>query len=198
MRSLTIAAAVFVLLPIATYAQDPTQQRKMFEAGQYQQVVESTASEAAPEVLYLAAQSQQKLGANDQAAEIYTRLASRGEGDPWRAIGDSGQKLLQNDVEGAKASADQAVGAAGELPEAHYQLGLVEAKRQDWRAAAAAFDRAAELNPSMAYAHYYGGLMHYRAKRPDQMAIHFEEFLKLAPDAPERPEVLQIMKTVRR
>ena len=71
------------------------------------------------------------------------------------------------------------------------------ARRQDWKDAAAAFDRAAELAPGNAYAHYYGGLMHYRARRPDRMAIHFEQFLKLAPDAPERPEVLQIMRTVR-
>jgi hypothetical protein len=39
--------------------------------------------------------------------------------------------------------------------------------------------------------------MHYRAKRPDRMANHFEQFLKLAPEAPERPEVIQIMRTVR-
>jgi hypothetical protein len=49
----------------------------------------------------------------------------------------------------------------------------------------------------MAYAHYYAGLMHYRAKQPDRMAIRFERFLQLAPDAPERPEVLQIMRTIR-
>jgi len=48
----------------------------------------------------------------------------------------------------------------------------------------------------MAYAHYYGGLMHYRANRPDRMANHFDYFLKLAPEAPERPEVMQIMKTI--
>jgi hypothetical protein len=29
------------------------------------------------------------------------------------------------------------------------------------------------------------------------MAIHFDRFLKLAPDAPERPEVMSIMRTVR-
>jgi len=29
------------------------------------------------------------------------------------------------------------------------------------------------------------------------MANDFEQFLKLAPNAPERPEVMQIMKTVR-
>jgi hypothetical protein len=39
--------------------------------------------------------------------------------------------------------------------------------------------------------------MHYRANRPDLMASRFETFLKLAPDAPERAEVTQIMRTVR-
>jgi len=73
----------------------------------------------------------------------------------------------------------------------------VLAKRQEWQAAATEFDRVTEINPSNAYAHYYGGLMHYRANRPDRMANHFEQFLKLAPEAPERPEVTQIMKTVR-
>jgi hypothetical protein len=30
------------------------------------------------------------------------------------------------------------------------------------------------------------------------MAVHFEQFLKLAPEAPERPEVLSIMRTLKR
>ena len=34
---------------------------------------------------------------------------------------------------------------------------------------AAAFARSAALRPTHAYAHYNGGLMHYRASRPDIM-----------------------------
>jgi tetratricopeptide (TPR) repeat protein len=147
--------------------------------------------------LYTAGQSQQKLGAVDQAVQLYGRLAERSGDDPWRLVGRSAQQLAQDDTNGALESANQAVSRASDLPEAHYQLGLVLAKLQRWREASAAFDRASELNPSLAYAHYYGGLMHYRANRPDRMAIHFEQFLKLAPDAPERPEVTQIMRTVR-
>jgi lipoprotein NlpI len=109
----------------------------------------------------------------------------------------SAQQLMQDDTEGALASARQAVEMNGGMAEAHYQLGLVLAKRQEWAAAATEFDRVTEINPSNAYAHYYDGLMQYRAGRPDRMANHFEQFLKLAPDAPERPEVTQIMKTVR-
>ena len=191
-------ALLTLLLPVFAAAQDPAQLQKMFESGQYQQVVEATSPEAPPAAIYLAAQSQQKLGATDPALELYGLLASRAEGDPWRVIGESAQHLLHDNVDGALLSAQQAVSAGGDIPEAHYQLGLVLAKRQDWRGAAQAFDRAAELNPALAYAHYYGGLSHYRSNRPDQMAIHFDQFLKLAPDAPERPEVQQIMKTVRR
>ena len=193
-----LAAAVFMgLVSTLAFAQDPVQVRKLFEAGQYQQVVEATTPEAPPPVLYTAAQSHQKLGANDQAIEMYRRLSELPEGDPWRFIGQSGQQLLEDQLDAAAESAQAAVNANGDLPEAHFQLGLVRAKRQEWREAAAAFDRAVELDPSLAYGHYYGGLMHYRAKQPDRMAVSFERFLKLAPEAPERPEVMQIMRTIR-
>jgi tetratricopeptide (TPR) repeat protein len=198
MKHLLAVLAVLAFAPARTWAQDTNDLQRLFEAGQYQRVVESTAPEAPPAALYVAAQSHQKLGAAEQAADVYRQLAERPEGDPWRLIGLSAQSLLQNDAEGAVRAAEQAANESGDLPEAHYQLGLAQAKRQDWRAAAAAFDRAVDLDPAMAYAHYYGGLMHYRANRPDRMANHFEQFLKLAPDAPERPEVLQIMRTLRR
>jgi tetratricopeptide (TPR) repeat protein len=194
MKKLLVAV---LCVPALASAQDAAEVRKMYEAGRYQQVVESTAAAEDPAVVYTTAQSHQKLGATDQARERYGALAGRGEEDPWHFIGLSAQQLLDENVDAAQESANQAIARDGGLPEAHYQLGLVLAKREDWQPAAAAFDRAAELNPGLAYAHYYGGLMHYRAGRPDRMAINFEQFLKLAPEAPERPEVLQIMRTVR-
>jgi len=189
-----LSALVFV--PSLVCAQDAAEVRKMFEAGQYQLAIESAGSGGSPEALYTAAQSHQKLGATDEARETYGQLAARPDGDAWHFVGLSGQQLLDDQTDAALESARQAA-AVADLPEVHYQLGLVLAKREDWRDAAAAFDRAAALSPGTAYAHYYGGLMHYRANRPDRMAIHFEQFLKLAPDAPERPEVMQIMRTVR-
>ena len=188
---------VVLLLPNAAFAQDGATVRRMFEAGQYQQVIESAEGEASPDALYAAAQSHQKLGATAEARETYGRLAARPETDAWHFVGLSGRQLLDDQTDAALGSARRAAAMAANLSDVHYQLGLVLAKRQDWGGAAEAFDRAAELNPGHAYAHYYGGLMHYRAGRPDRMAIHFEQFLKLAPEAPERPEVLQIMRTVR-
>lgn len=194
MRTLIFAS---MLVPTVLFAQDPAEVRRLYEAGQYQQVVESAGAAAAPDVVYTAAQSHQKLGATEQARERYGELAARPADDPWHFIGVSGQRLLDDQADAAIEAARQAVTAGGGLAEAHYQLGLALARQEDWRGAAEAFDRAAELNPGLAYAHYYGGLMHYRAGRPDRMANHFEQFLKLAPEAPERPEVLQIMRTVR-
>ena len=193
----TILALAFGMLPVAATAQDTATLQRMFEAGQFRQVADADAPAAPPAVLFLAGQSHQKLGEVQPALEAYGRLAERA-GDPvWQAIGTSAQRLLQNQLDAAQQSGQAAVAAGPNVPEARYQLGLVLAKREAWREAAAEFDRAAELNPAMAYAHYYGGLMHYRANRPDQMAVHFEQFLKLAPNAPERPEVTQIMRTIR-
>ncbi|MBI4266131.1 MAG: tetratricopeptide repeat protein [Acidobacteria bacterium] len=188
---------VLALLPSVAFAQDTAEVRRLFESGRFQQVVETAGPDAEPGILYTVAQSHQKLGAPDQARRVYGQLAERSQGDAWHFIGLSGQQLVDDQTDAALAAARQAVSAAGDLPEAYYQLGLVLANQQNWREAAAAFDRAAELNPAFAYAHYNGGLMHYRAGRPDRMAIHFEQFLKIAPEAPERPEVLQIMRTVR-
>jgi tetratricopeptide (TPR) repeat protein len=193
----TLLAVALTCAASAAFAQNASQVQKLFEAGQYQRVVDQAAADGDPAVTYTAAQSQQKLGNNDAAAQTYGTLAARGEDDPWHFVGLSGQQLVQGDVDGAAASAQQAVTMNGGLAEAHYQRGLVLAKRQDWANAAAEFDRVTEINPSNAYAQYYGGLMYYRASRPDRMANHFEQFLKLAPEAPERAEVTQIMKTVR-
>jgi tetratricopeptide (TPR) repeat protein len=197
MRHIIAAAVACVLTSTVVSAQDTTQLQKMFEAGHHQQVVEATGTDAPPPALYTAAQSHQKLGANGQALDLYRKLAELPEGDVWHFIGLSGQQLLEGQNDAALESAQRAVELNGDLAESQYQLGLVRARRQEWRDAAEAFERAAELNPAHAYAHYYGGLMYYRASRPDRMAIHFEQFLRLAPEAPERPEVLQIMKTVR-
>jgi tetratricopeptide (TPR) repeat protein len=196
MKTRTAMTIVTWLLPAAVLAQDPGQIQRLFEAGRFQQVVESSTPDSPPEVLYTTAQSQQKLGATDQAVQTFSRLAERPEGDPWRFIGLSGRQLIEGTVDASVASARQAVAMAPDLPQAHFQLGLALARLQQWPEAAAAFDAASERQPANAYAHYYGGMMHYRANRVDRMAAHFEQFLKLAPEAPERPEVMSIMRTL--
>lgn len=182
---------------LPAFAQDPSQVQRWFEGGKLQQVIDAAAPDSSPDVLFLVAQAHQKRNAPEAASAAYAQLAARPETDPWAFIGRSGEALLSGDADGALAAAQRAVALGGDLMEAHFQLGLVRARRLEWPAAAAAFDRAAEIDPGYAYTHYYGGLAHYRANRPDRMAIHFEQFLKAAPEAPERTEVTQIMRAVR-
>ncbi len=201
MKTIGYVAAGLAMMTMVALAQDRTQVRKQFEAGQYGDVVraleQADVSTADPASVYTAAEAYQRLNQPDRAVELYDRLAQGPESDPWRLIGTSARALAQGDTDGALDAARQAVGAADQQPEAHYQLGLVLAKKEDWPGAAAEFTRASQLEPNYAYAYYRAGIMYYRAKRVDQMANAFEAFLKLAPEAPETPEVQQIMRTVR-
>ena len=80
---------------------------------------------------------------------------------------------------------------------ASYQLGQVLTFQREYGQAAETFDRSAELNPTFAYAYYYAGMSYREVSRIDLMAIRFERFLELAPEAPERTRVQAIMRTVR-
>lgn len=192
-----ISVAAAVVLVTAAQADAQNQVRKMFESGQYQQVIEAAGADAEPAVVYMAALSQQKAGAGDQAVAAARRLGELPEDNAWHFVGQSLAQLLEDQVDAAADSARRAVDSPGAPTEAHYQLGLVQARRQEWREAAESFDRVIDADPSNAYAYYYAGLMHYRGNRTDLMAVRFERFLKLAPEAPERPEVMQIMRTIR-
>ena len=61
----------------------------------------------------------------------------------------------------------------------------------------AAFTRAIELKPDFAYAHYYAALAYQRQRQLSKTAEHFDAFLRLAPDAPERSAVLAILRTIK-
>lgn len=188
------------LMPTPAPAQNVADIRKLYDAGKYQDVVKSTEDtvddDNAARLQYLAAQSDSKLNNDDSAKRRYQRLAEKGD-KAWGAIGTSGVQLLDKQLDQALESADQAVRASATTPEAHFQRGLVLLTRKDYGEAANAFNKAIELDPQFAAAYYYGGLAHYRNKRIDLMTRNFENFVKLAPNAPERPEVESILRTVR-
>ena len=58
--------------------------------------------------------------------------------------------------------------------------------------------RRPDLDPTWAYAHYYAGLAYSKVKRVDLTERHFQAFLRLAPQAPERPGVQSILRTLNR
>ena len=187
------AWAVLFGSAVLTTAQEDT--RKLFEAGQYQAVVERTPADSPAGAQYLKGLAYLKLNQADQAKESFGRLA--GGGDAWKSVGQSATAMAEGNSDAALEAAQSAVGQNAELAEAQYQLGMVLEAKKEHAAAAAAFVKATQANPSMAYAHYHAGLNFYEAKQVAQMAVYFENFLKLAPNAPERPAVESIMRTVR-
>lgn len=167
--------------------------RKLFEAGKYQEVVAQTPPDGPPAAQYLKGLAHLKLNQADAAKDAFGRL----DGGAWKSVGQSAIAMADGNQDAALAAAKSAVSENAGLAEAQYQLGSVLETRGDRPAAAEAFVKATEANPQMAYAHYRAGMNYYEAKRVDRMAVYFENFLKLAPNAPERPAVESIMRTMR-
>jgi tetratricopeptide (TPR) repeat protein len=190
--------ALLLTLTVAAGMQDASPQ-KLFESGKYQQAIDAikSRSDAPREQVYLRALAHRKLNQNDEAKDVFGTLAEADEGSHWRQIGLSGRALMEGNLDTALTAAKKAVDMDGGSAQARYQLGLVESARNSSTQAAEAFAKAAELDSQMAYAHYEAGMAYYKAKRVDRMAVYFENFLRLAPEAPERSAVQSIMRTVR-
>ena len=194
-RSIVAVAAVLAWSGSATAAEQKPEVQRLYQSGAYEQAVEA-ARDGDPASTFIAAQSLMKLDRNDRAVAELTRLRAS-ENPAWRLIGESGEALIANDSARAVDLARRAAEADGENPFAHYQLGLAAAKGGDWGTAIAGLTRSLELKPDFAYAHYYAALAYQRQRQLPKSAEHFDAFLRLAPDAPERGAVVAILRTIK-
>ena len=169
----------------------------LYESGRYQEVLNSVnAGDRSAQALWFAAQSSLRLGQREDAARHFAQLPQVGGNPAWQAISDLAQALLRDDageIDRARVAADAFPGD----PFVQYELGLAHARRNDMTAAAQAFDRSTQADPRFAYAYYNGGLVYDRLNRPDLAIVRLEMFERLAPQAPESPEVTSILQTVR-
>jgi tetratricopeptide (TPR) repeat protein len=196
-RSIFAIAAVFAVWAAsgsAVGAQKAEVQR-LFQSGAYEQAAEA-ARDGDPASTFLAAQAMLKLDRSDRATAEMTRLRASDQ-PAWRLIGESGDALIANDASRAVDLARRAAEADGGNPFAHYQLGLSASKAGDWGTAVSGFTKAIELKPDFAYAHYYAALGYQRQRQLPKTAEHFDAFLRLAPDAPERSAVTAILRTIK-
>jgi tetratricopeptide (TPR) repeat protein len=206
MKTLLSIALAVTLVPALAGAQDAAQAQKMFEAGQYKELIAAAPNDAPPAVVFLVGQSHERLRSKDNAREIYGRLEALPDTNPWHFIGMSAKQFLDSDIGNEReyvAAHNQAIGwaesaskLAPTMMEAYYMVGLILFDMSAWNEASREFEKAAELNPNFAYAHYYAGRSHRSAQRPERALPHFEAFLKLAPNAPERAEVQGLIKTL--
>jgi tetratricopeptide (TPR) repeat protein len=168
----------------------------LYESGRYAEVVGRVTAAAAvdPEALWLAAHSHLRLGQRDQAVRAFQDLATSSSSPAWKATAD----LAVAGIDGSADAIARAQQTASSFPDwfVQYELGLAHATRGDFAAAAQAFERAIEGRARFAYAYYQAGLAYDRLGRADLMTARFDTFVRLAPEAPERTGVEQILRTV--
>jgi tetratricopeptide (TPR) repeat protein len=171
----------------------------LYEAGRFQEVVNRTAGvsagDIAPADAWFAAHSYLDLRREAEARALFERLGAS-EDPAWRAAAGLALAVLNGNI----AEIDAARAAAAAYPAqtfVQYELGIAHMTRGALQEAAAALDRSAAGVPTLAHAYYYAGLAYQKLDRVDLMATRFESFLRLAPRAPQRPEVEAIMRTIR-
>jgi len=96
----------------------------------------------------------------------------------------------------AEAAPAQAQENAEETAEAYRTRGIALLKEGKNEEAAAQLSKAIEIDPKDAYAHYYYGMVNSKLGKKDLMVKHYQNFLKLAPDAPEAPRVRALLKSM--
>ena len=180
---------------IVSAAEQKPEVQRLFQSGDYEQAVEA-ARNSDPASTYLAAQALLKLDRTEQAVSEFTRLRASDQ-PAWRMIAESGEALAANDAGRAIELARRATETDAGNPFAFYQLGLSASKAGDWGTATAALSKTVELKPDFAYGHYYAALASQRQRQLPKAAQHFEAFLRLAPEAPERQAVQAIMRSLK-
>lgn len=169
----------------------------LYESGRYREVLNSvSAGDGSAQELWFAAQSSLRLAQRDEASRQLAQLPQVGGSPAWQTVSDLALALLRDDA----AEIDRARAAAEAFPGnpfVQYELGLAHVRRDDIAAAAQAFDRATQADPRFAYAYYSAGLTYDRLNRTDLAIARLEMFERLAPYAPEHPEVVSILRTVR-
>jgi tetratricopeptide (TPR) repeat protein len=183
--------------PVITPAGASKSVQGLYESGRYHDVLNTVAAgDGSAQALWFAAQSSLRLGQREEAAKQFAQLAQAGGNAAWQVVSDLALAILY-DNPGGIDRAREAAGAFPGDPFVQYQLGLAHARRNDMAAAAQAFDRSTQADPRFAYAYYSSGLTWDRLNRADLAIARLEMFERLAPDAPERPEVASILQTVR-
>jgi tetratricopeptide (TPR) repeat protein len=191
------SAVGLVALSVGLSAQEPSTQQ-LYETGQYQALVDRAAEgrAASPDDTYMAALAFLKMENSGASAAEYRRLQE--QGGAWGEVGASGVAMLEHNYAEAVAAAQRAAGMSGDHPYIQYQLGLSAAGANDFGTSSQAFGRATELKPDFAYAHYYAGQAFQKVHDLAKAAEHYNAFMRLAPDSPDRGAVMAILRSMRK
>lgn len=97
----------------------------------------------------------------------------------------------------ALATLEQGLTVAPENMDLWYLKGILLYNKQDYPGAIETFNKVITSIPDKAYAHYYLGLSNYNAGKKPQAIQSFERFLQLAPEAPEAPQIRELLRRLK-
>lgn len=99
-------------------------------------------------------------------------------------------QIADGELENALRSVEAATILAPQNPVVFFQLGLLRYNKQDWAGAAAALEKAVELNDDYANARYFLGLAYFKLHRPNDATAQFAKIEQLNPDNQEVKTIL--------
>jgi tetratricopeptide (TPR) repeat protein len=106
----------------------------------------------------------------------------------------SAQALVkQKKFQAAEAPARDALGKCPTQPTAVWALGFSLVSQKRFGDAVKAMSDAIGARPDLAYAYLWRGQSYYSMTQPGQAVGDFQNFLRLAPNAPEAASVKQIL-----
>ena len=129
---------------------------------------------------------------NFSDAERHIRRA-----DELQPGGETKLALARLYVEQKKFDAAEAALKEAEGDDVQYVRGVLLVNKKQHEQAAQELESYLEKKPDNAYAHYYAGMAYSGLRRPDKMMSHFEQFLRMKPNAPEARKVRAVMQTGR-
>lgn len=146
----------------------------------------------------------QKQGNNDGALQKYNKAIEL-KADYIEAIYEKGNlqySLKQYDPAIATLNkiiqifAEKQMPANNLLGDVYYDIAMSYSYLNNIDAAILNFKKVLEINPQNAYAHYNLGLAYYKKNQKDLAITHLNIFLQLAPDAPEAPQVKNLLAQI--
>lgn len=171
----------------------------LYESGEDREIVDRMAArvpEAGPAAdRWFAAQSKLRLGLHDDAVSDLTALTQRSDDPAMQVAAQLALGRLTNN----ETALREARAKAADYPAnvfVQYELGVSYAMANDFVSAARAFDLCIDAAPMFAYGYYQSALTYQHLNRPDVMANRLDRFARLAPNAPERPQVDSILRTL--
>lgn len=98
----------------------------------------------------------------------------------------------------ARKALGKAIEAGFDSTQANFQIGLSYAFEGNWQDAETTLSKVVKADKAFAHAYYYRGITWDKLKRKDNMLVDMDQFVKLAPAAPEAGKARSLLNAAGR